>query len=125
MKRVFVLGIVLAAAGTAGCTWIAMKLHHRNRNQPYEAEPFYRKYLVAGNKLDDQILEQERRVQDRPEDPDLRNDFGNLLAQRRFVEDARMQYEKALDLDDSHYLAAYNLGILWESEGKFSKAVSA
>ena len=123
MKKVVVLGIIVAVAGTAGCTWIAMKLHHKK--QPYEAEPFYRKYLVAGNQLDDQIVEEERRVQAQPDDPNLRNDFGNLLAQRRFAEDARMQYEKALDLDDSHFLAAYNLGILWESEGKFSKAVSA
>jgi tetratricopeptide (TPR) repeat protein len=123
MKKVFVLGIILAAVGTAGCTWIALKLHHKK--QPYEAEPFYRKYLVAGTKLDDQILEEERRVQAQPDDPDLRNDFGNLLAQRRFAEDARNQYERALDLDDSYFLAAYNLGILWESEGKFSKAVSA
>jgi tetratricopeptide (TPR) repeat protein len=125
MKRVFVLGIILAAAGatgTAGCAWFA-KLHHKK--QPYEAEPFYRKYLVAGNKLDDQIVEEERRVQAQPDDANLRNDFGNLLAQRRFAEDARMQYKRALDLNDSHFLAAYNLGILWESEGKFSKAVSA
>ena len=67
MKKVFVLGIILAAAGTAGCTWIAMKLHHKK--QPYAAEPFYRKYLVAGNKLDDQIVEEERRVQAQPDDP--------------------------------------------------------
>ena len=85
MKRVLVLGIILAAAGSAGCLWIA-KLHHKK--QPYEAEPFYRKYLVAGSKLDDQILEEERRVQAQPDDPNLRNDFGNLLAQRRFPEDA-------------------------------------
>ena len=88
-------------------------------------EPFYRKYLVPGNALDDRILEEERRVSANPSSADLRNDFGNLLAERRFVEDARMQYEKALELDKAHFLAAYNLGLLWETEGKPSRAISA
>lgn len=88
-------------------------------------EPFYRKYLVPGNAQDDRILEEERRVNAEPDSADRRNDFGNLLAARRFVEDARMQYEKALELDKSHFLAAYNLGLLWETEGKPSKAISA
>jgi tetratricopeptide (TPR) repeat protein len=88
-------------------------------------EPFYRKYLVVGNPLDDRILEEERRVNAEPDSADRRNDFANLLAERRFVEDARMQYEKALELDKSHFLAAYNLGLLWEAEGKPSKAISA
>jgi tetratricopeptide (TPR) repeat protein len=88
-------------------------------------EPFYRKYLVAGNPLDDRILEEERRVNAEPDSADRRNDFGNLLAARRFVEDARMQYERALELDSSHFLAAYNLGLLWETEGKSMKAISA
>ena len=88
-------------------------------------EPFYRKYLVAGNALDDRILEEERRVNEEPSSADRRNDFGNLLASRRFVEDARNQYERALELDKAHFLAAYNLGLLWETEGKPMKAISA
>lgn len=88
-------------------------------------EPFYRKYLAPGNELDDRILDQERRVAEDPNSADLRNDLGNLLASRRFAEDARMQYEKAIELDKSHYLAAYNLGILWETEGKPWKAIGA
>ena len=121
MKTVSIAVIIVVAAGAVGCH-VFVK-HHKD--QPYAAEPFYRKYLVAGNALDDRIAEQERRVEAEPENADLRNDFGNLLAERRFVEDARMQYEKALELDSSHFLAAYNLGLLWETEGKFSKAVSA
>jgi tetratricopeptide (TPR) repeat protein len=88
-------------------------------------EPFYRKYLVAGNPLDERILEEERRVNAAPDSADRRNDFGNLLAARRFVEDARTQYERALDLDSSHFLAAYNLGLLWETEGKPTRAIFA
>jgi hypothetical protein len=121
MKKVSIAVIIVVAVGAAGCHVFAK----RHKDQPYAAEPFYRKYLVPGNLLDDKITEQERRVEAEPDNADLRNDFGNLLAERRFVEDARMQYEKALELDDSHFLAAYNLGLLWETEGKFSKAVSA
>jgi tetratricopeptide (TPR) repeat protein len=124
MKRVSTAVIILVAAGAVGCQFFARFTKHR-RNDAYAAEPFYKKYLVPGNALDDRITEEERRVEAQPDDANLRNDFGNLLAQRRFVEDARMQYEKAIALDDSHFLAAYNLGLLWESEGKFSKAVSA
>jgi tetratricopeptide (TPR) repeat protein len=121
MKTVSIAVIIVVAAGAAGCHVFAK----RHKDQPYAAEPFYRKYLVPGNALDDRIAEEERRVEAEPDNADLRNDFGNLLGQRRFVEDARMQYEKALELDDSHFLAAYNLGLLWETEGRFSKAVSA
>jgi tetratricopeptide (TPR) repeat protein len=62
------------------------------------------------------------------EDPNsaaLRNDFGNLLAERRFSEQAREQYEKASKLDKTFFLAAYNLGMLEESEGRVSAAISA
>lgn len=90
-----------------------------------DTEPFYRKYLVRGAPLDDRIREQERRVEANPDSADLRNDFGNLLAARRFPEDARRQYEAALDLDRSQYLAAYNLGLLFETQGQTSKAISA
>lgn len=121
MKTVLIGVLIIVAAGAGGC--LVFTKHHNN--EPYAAEPFYRKYLVAGNALDDRIVKEERRVEAQPDNADLRNDFGNLLAQRRFAEDARMQYEKALELDSAHFLAAYNLGLLWETEGKFSKAVSA
>jgi tetratricopeptide (TPR) repeat protein len=87
--------------------------------------PFYRKYLVAGDPLDDRILEQERLVAAEPESAALRNDFGNLLAERRFPEQAREQYEKALELDREEFLAAYNLGLLYEAEGKTVRAIAA
>jgi len=121
MRKAWIAGVIVVAAGAAGCH-VFVK-HHKD--QPYAAEPFYRKYLVPGNALDDRIAEEESRVNADPDNANLRNDFGNLLAQRRFAEDARMQYERALEADSSHYLAAYNLGLLWESEGKFSRAASA
>ncbi|HEY3202429.1 MAG TPA: tetratricopeptide repeat protein [Thermoanaerobaculia bacterium] len=88
-------------------------------------EPFYRRYLVAGNALDDQIVEQERRVEASPQDSNLRNDFGNLLAARKFPKEAAEQYEIALKLDKANFVSAYNLGLLRETEGKVVAAISA
>jgi len=113
-----ILASIFAAVGVAV---IAAPALAEQKN----GEPFYRKYLVPGNPLDDRILEEERRVNAEPDSADRRNDFGNLLAARRFVEDAQVQYERALELDESHFLAAYNLGLLWETEGKSMKAISA
>jgi hypothetical protein len=87
--------------------------------------PFYRKYLVAGDKLDDQIAEQEKRVAESPNDANLRNDFGNLLAKRHFPKEAAEQYEMAAKLDKSNFIAYYNLGLLRETEGKVGDAISA
>jgi len=88
-------------------------------------EPFYRKYLVPGNPLDDQILEQERRVEASPQDANLHNDFGNLLAARRFPNEAAEQYEIALKLDKSDFVSAYNLGLVRETQGRFARAMAA
>ncbi len=87
--------------------------------------PFYRKYLTPGNKLDDQILEQEQRIADAPNDAALHNDMGNLLAARHFAHEAAEQYELAAKLDKTNFVALYNLGLLREAEGKFSAATSA
>lgn len=88
-------------------------------------EPFYRAYLVPGNRLDDKIRAQEQRVEANPTSAALRNDFGNLLAMRRFVGDARKQYKEAMKLDKTNFLAAYNLGLLEETEGRTGAAISA
>jgi tetratricopeptide (TPR) repeat protein len=88
-------------------------------------EPFYRRFLVPGNPLDDRILEQEKRIADHPDSADLHNDMGNLLAQRRFPKEARQEYETALKLDKHHFLAAYNLGMVWETVGEYSHAIAA
>jgi hypothetical protein len=88
-------------------------------------EPFYRRYLVAGNSLDDKILEQEKRVKADPSSANLRNDFGNLLAARRFPREAREQYETAMKLDRHHFLAPYNLGLLFETTGDTGRAIGA
>lgn len=95
------------------------------KKEKAQREPFYRKYLVPGAALDERILEQEKRVAANPDDAALRNDFGNLLAARRFPKEAREQYAAAAKLDKSNWMAPYNLGLLEESEGRVSAAVSA
>ena len=87
--------------------------------------PFYRSYLIAGDPLDDRIRDQEKRVEADPSSAALRNDFGNLLAARRFPGDARKQYGMAMKLDMKNFLAAYNLGLLEETEGNAGAAISA
>ena len=88
-------------------------------------EPFYRRYLIPGNPLDDKIREQEKLVEANPNSAGLHNDFGNLLALRRFPKEAREQYEIAIKLDKANYLAPYNMGIVLETEGKTLQAIRA
>lgn len=88
-------------------------------------EPVYRSFLIPGNPLDDKIKEQEKLVEADPKSASLRNDFGNLLALRRFPKEAVEQYEAAMKLDPHNYLAPYNLGIVYETEGKISKAIGS
>src|SRR6185369_4814952 len=95
------------------------------REKKPNGEPFYRRYLVAGNPLDEKILVLEKRVEAEPNSADLHNDFGNLLAARRFFKEARGEYETAMKLDRRHFLAPYNLGLLYETAGETSRAVTA
>jgi tetratricopeptide (TPR) repeat protein len=88
-------------------------------------DPFIHQFLIPGDPFDERLLAQEKRVEEDPNSPALRNDLGNLLAERRFAEQARDQYETASKLDKTFFLAAYNLGMLEESEGRVSAAISA
>ncbi len=88
-------------------------------------EPFYRRYLVAGNPLDEKIRAQEKRIAADPVSAPLHNDLGNLLVARRFPKEAREQYEIAMRLDKTSYLAPYNMGIALETEGRTGAAIAA
>jgi tetratricopeptide (TPR) repeat protein len=92
--------------------------------RPLES-PFYEKYLVFGNPLDDEIRAMEKRIEEQPGDANLHNDLGNLLALRGFPEQASDQYLQAAKLDKSNFIALYNLGLLRETEGKTGDAISA
>ncbi len=67
----------------------------------------------------------EKRIEESPDDANLHNDFGNLLALRQFPEQAAEQYELAAKLDSANFISLYNLGLLRETEGKPSDAISA
>lgn len=95
------------------------------KGDPNHGEPFFHQFLVPGDPLDEKLLAQEKRVAEDPNSAELRNDFGNLLAERRFPKEARAEYRKALELDPHFFLAAYNLGLMEEAEGRISAAVSA
>jgi hypothetical protein len=117
--RVRIIAALLAAAGTSAF------LAARPADEKKPTVPFYRKYLVPGNKLDDQIIEQEQRISGAPNDAALHNDMGNLLAARHFAHEAAEQYEIASKLDKDNFISYYNLGLLRETEGKFSQAIGA
>lgn len=119
MRRVAVLLALLT------CAAISPERALAGSDKKPTPEPFYRKYLVKGDPLDDRIAEQEQRVEASPDDANLRNDFGNLLAERRFPAQAAEQYEIALKLDKKNFISAYNLGLVREVEGKISEAISA
>jgi tetratricopeptide (TPR) repeat protein len=112
---------VLSAAGSEQADKTEAETH---AGKP-KKEPFYRRYLIPGNPLDEKIKEQEKLIEANPKSPALRNDFGNLLALRRFPKLAREQYEIAMKLDENYYLAAYNLGIVSETEGRVRQAIRA
>jgi tetratricopeptide (TPR) repeat protein len=116
--------IVLAAA-LAFAQEKTEKAVAKEKKEKAEKEPFYRKYLVPGAALDDRIRDQEKRVAANPDSADLHNDFGNLLSERRFPREAREQYAAAMKLDKTNWMAPYNLGLLEESEGRASQAMSA
>jgi tetratricopeptide (TPR) repeat protein len=87
--------------------------------------PFFHQFLAPGDPLDERLLAQEKLVAENPDSAPLHNDFGNLLAERRFAKEARAEYNKALQLDSNFFIAAYNLGLLEETEGRASAAMSA
>jgi tetratricopeptide (TPR) repeat protein len=109
---------------TIGAALLVLAFTARADDAP-KKPPFYRSYLIVGNPLDDKIRDQEKRVEADPNSAALRNDFANLLAARRFPGDARKQYAMALKLDKKNFIAAYNLGLLEETEGNAGAAISA
>jgi tetratricopeptide (TPR) repeat protein len=115
-RKVSAFAAALIAAGAIAAAGSKEEKHE---------EPFFHQFLIPGDPLDENLLAQEKRVAESPASASLRNDFGNLLAERRFPKEARAEYKKALDLDPKFFLAAYNLGLMEETEGRVSAAISA
>ena len=110
---------LLAAIASAGVA------SGKDKSGDKPAEPFFHQFLIPGDRLDENLLLQEKRVAENPESAAMRNDFGNLLAERRFPKEARAEYKKALELDKHFFLAAYNLGMMEETIGRTSAAAAA
>jgi tetratricopeptide (TPR) repeat protein len=115
-RAVALLVALIASAG-------AVAAKDKKTDKP--AEPFFHQFLIPGDPLDENLLLQEKRVAESPENAAMRNDFGNLLAERRFPKEARAEYKKALELDKHFFLAAYNLGMMEETIGRTSAAAAA
>jgi tetratricopeptide (TPR) repeat protein len=115
-------GALLAAA--AALIW-SRPVSGEKKSEAKPSEPFFHQFLIPGDPLDEKLLEQEKKVAENPNSPALLNDFGNLLTERRFPKEARAEYRKALELDPHFFLAAYNLGLMEEIEGRISHAISA
>ena len=125
--RILVVGAVAVAGGFAAARPQKPEKDEKAASAKNEKEKpaFFHQFLIPGDSLDEKLLAQEKRVEEDPDSAPLRNDFGNLLAERRFPKEAREQYRKALKLDREFFLPAYNLGLMEETEGRLGAAVSA
>ena len=122
MRTRRVIGAALAAAVFFAAAGPAAG---KDKKSDKPSEPFFHQFLIPGDPLDEHLLLQEKRVAESPNDAAMRNDYGNLLAERRFPKEARAEYKKALELDKHFYLAAYNLGMMEEAIGRPSAAAAA
>ncbi|HEX5759570.1 MAG TPA: tetratricopeptide repeat protein [Thermoanaerobaculia bacterium] len=66
---------------------------------------------------------QQRLVQQRPQDPAVFNDLGNLLQMAARPEEAEEAYRRALELDPERVSARFNLGLLLQQRGALRKAL--
>ncbi len=110
---------VLAYAGSPG------DAKPPGKSEAKPAAPFYDKYLTDEDPGDREIRALTRQAAEKPDDPAIHNDLGNLLARRGFAKEAVEQYRQAERIDRKSYLPSYNEGLLWEKEGKPSSAISA
>lgn len=66
----------------------------------------------------DVLAAQLERVAERPSDPQVHNDLGNLLTLDGRYGEAETAYLRALELDPGHVGARFNLALLLQQEGK-------
>jgi hypothetical protein len=92
--------------------------------KPESKEPFFHQFLIPGDPLDDNLLAQEKRVRRTPS-PRRCATTSATSSRNALPEGARAEYRKALELDKTFFLAAYNLGLMEETEGRVDAAISA
>ena len=59
---------------------------------------------------------------ERPHDPEVHNDFGNLLVLDGRLQEAEEAYRRAIDLEPTNTLARFNLGVLLQQSGRAGDA---
>lgn len=80
-------------------------------------DPFWARYLIAGDPLDDAILETLEALRVDASSPVLHNRLGRLLVRRDFPKDAEWEFKRALELDSDFYPAAYNIALARQARG--------
>lgn len=106
MKNALILALAAAALlATAGCG-----LTQRWANEPYE-NPFWARYLVEGDPLDDEILITLEALRADDSSPVLHNRLGRLLLEKGFPKDAEWEFRRALEIDPGFYPSSYNIAL--------------
>ena len=122
MKRLVVA--VLALMIVSGCASIEESKARKAERESYQ-NPFYLKYLDPESRLDQHIYARIESLRENPDDPVTHNELGALLFQRRLPNDARYEFERALDLDEEFYPAWFNMGLVHLSEEHLRSAQRA
>ncbi|MEM9290191.1 MAG: tetratricopeptide repeat protein [Acidobacteriota bacterium] len=66
---------------------------------------------------------QQQLVTERPNDPQVYNDLGNLLLLDQRVEEAELAYERAVELDSTRPTPHFNLALLYQRRGDTEQAL--
>ena len=56
-------------------------------------------------------------------DPEIQHNWGTVLLRRGALEEARRQFEKAIELDPQSADSLYNLGVVLEGLGRTDEAI--
>jgi hypothetical protein len=80
------------------------------------------KAAVPSSNLTKTLEAQRRLATERPQDPSVYNDLGNLLVLASKPEEAEAAYRKAIELDPNKASALFNLGLLLQQRGELREA---
>ncbi|MBI2213540.1 MAG: tetratricopeptide repeat protein [Acidobacteria bacterium] len=121
MKTIRTMAMVSLLLVLTSCASLEEAKRKKQERESY-ANPFYLKYLDEGSRLDKEILLRIDALRADPTSPEMHNELGALLFDRRFPKDARYEFERALHFDKRFYSARYNLAILELAEGNSGRA---
>jgi tetratricopeptide (TPR) repeat protein len=116
---------VLTALAVTGCASIHGALDGRPGKNPYQKKIFYTRYLTPSNPLDARIQRDLDQLRANPRAASVHNDLGMALVQKNFPNDAKLEFDRAIDSDRTFYPAWYNLGLLEASLGNSQAALRA